>query len=236
MKKIALDAGHGMSNRTQGVYDPGAVNVALKRQEHTIVTGMAHRVKDHLLANGDEVLLLESGYVGARDNAAAAWGAQRYLALHCDASTDPSATGTSVWVNRGASQARKDEAERLGKSVAAAMGIRWRGVSEKDFAVLSGKQPDMLLEMFFISNKSDVAAFDKNVDDVEAAIVAFLKWWRPVQQAPALRYRWILAHADEDTAYAEVARLKAAGKAADSVLTSKASYSQLKAALAALPK
>lgn len=234
--KYALDAGHGMSNRTAGVYDPGASHNG--RQEHTIVTGMAYRVRNRLLEAYQEVLLIESGYVGARDNAAAAWGAQRYLALHCDANDDETATGTSVWVNRGASVARKAEAERLGKAVAAAMGIRWRGVSEKDFAVLSGKQPDMLLELFFISNPNDLKAFDANVLKVENAITAFLLGWGVPAPAPAPApevYYWMLAHVDYDTAKVTSDKLDAAGKAVRLHRTDKSTYSQIDALVESLP-
>lgn len=177
--RYAIDCGHGQNNTGNGRFDPGAVGNGYK--EHDIVTGMGKRVSARLMAAGQSVLLLESGPYWTRDDAADRWGVQRYLSIHCDASTSSSASGTSVWINRSAPQGVVDAAERLGRAVASAIGIGWRGVHRKDFGTLGGAAPDMLLEMFFISNADDVRRFQVTVDKVEAAITDFMLWWGGVK-------------------------------------------------------
>jgi N-acetylmuramoyl-L-alanine amidase len=170
MLRQAIDAGHGMSNRRNGVNDPGAVNGVYF--EHNLNAGLAHMVKDILLTQSDvQVLLIESGLLYARDNRASTWGADQYIAIHFD-SFDHSASGTTCYINRGKGTKSPEYimAQRTGEAVAAAQGIHFRGVKQMDFTVLAGKQPDFLLEVCFMSNDPELSNYLTKKDAVARAI------------------------------------------------------------------
>lgn len=178
-KKIALDVGHGLSNRSPGVYDPGAV--ALGRKENVIVEGMCSRLKADLQALGHQVLLTQ-GALTARDDTALKWGANLLVSIHCNAG---GGTGTEVYIDSRASALGKKVAGYAASSIASAIGRPNRGVKVKDFAVLRANPNDCLIEMFFIDSKADLDAYMKNVDKVELCILnaILLGFGLPAQSA-----------------------------------------------------
>jgi len=172
--RLAIDLGHGQDNRTIGVFDPGACADGLR--EYDLIRDYGYEVADRMRTAGADVLMIDSGYVAARDNRAAAWGATHYLAIHFD-SFGATASGTGVFINRGDPYGVGDEAAMLGQAVADALRLGWRGVREKDFYVLGGRQPDMLLETCFMSNRSDVLLYREHRAAVVDAVVGFLCDW-----------------------------------------------------------
>ena len=166
--KIALDIGHGVGNSKPGVYDPGAVGNGY--QEHVIVRGMAYRLKADLEALGHSVLLT-TGLLTSRDDTAKRWGADLLVSLHCNAHTTTTATGVECWIDTAASARGKSVAAQITARLAASLGLRNRGVKVTNFAVLRANPHDVLVEMFFISNPSDVRKYQANVDGHELAIL-----------------------------------------------------------------
>ena len=166
--KIALDIGHGIGNSKPGVYDPGAVGNGY--QEHVIVRGMAYRLKADLEALGHSVLLT-TGLLTSRDDTAKRWGAELLVSLHCNSHTTASATGVECWIDTSASTRGKAVAASITKRLAASIAIANRGVKVKNFAVLRANPHDVLVEMFFISNATDVRKYQANVNGHELAIL-----------------------------------------------------------------
>ena len=154
-----------MSNRTPGVYDPGAV--ALGRKENVIVEGMCNRLKADLQALGHQVLLTQ-GALTTRDDTALKWGANLLVSIHCNAG---GGTGTEVFIDTRASTIAKKVAGYAASAISSAIGRPNRGVKVKDFAVLRANPNDCLIEMFFIDSKADLDAYMKNVDKVELCIL-----------------------------------------------------------------
>lgn len=191
----ALDAGHGMHNRAYGVFDPGACAADVREVDYNqeIVKNTALILRR---AGVRDILVLSSGHVWERDDRAAHWGATHYLAVHCDASASSAARGTSVWINTGDPHRVRTDAAKLGEAVARALGIPWRGVAEKDFAVLQGRQPDMLLETFFVTSPKDRAAYRLYGDRCHEAIASFMLDWGKVTVSANVRYDapywWVL--------------------------------------------
>jgi len=173
--RFAIDCGHGQDNTKTGVFDPGACGSGLR--EHDLTLELGKKVEVALVTLGHEVLLLDSGRYWARDNIAEKWGANYYLSLHFDGSTNQGASGTSVYVNRGSARVHKEAAKRLGSAVAQTQNISWRGVFEKNFGTLGGLHPDMLLEVCFITNPKDILGYQDRSGSVCDVIVSFLLDW-----------------------------------------------------------
>jgi len=170
----AIDAGHGWHNKKQGVFDPGAVNGIYF--EHNLNAELAHMVDAELQGYEDvRTLLIESGLLYSRDNRAASWNADQYAAIHFD-SFDQTVSGTTVFTNRGkgVGSAEYVMAHRVGRALALAQGIPFRGVRQMDFAVLAGRQPDILIEVCFMSNNAELANYIAKKREVAHAIASAL--------------------------------------------------------------
>lgn len=96
------------------------------------------------------------------------------MEFHCNAAENPKATGVEVLC------APKDNilAGRICKALADSLGIRNRGVKAENsgqhhrlgFVQAGG----MIVELFFISNKSDLAAYDAKKSDAAKAVAAVI--------------------------------------------------------------
>jgi N-acetylmuramoyl-L-alanine amidase len=158
---IILDPGHGLGNRREGKYDPGAVSDGF--EEAAIVMDWANEIMAFLKCAGHKVVRTR---INASD-AAAVWEradiARRYkgqvmLSLHCNAATGQ-ASGTECFY-RGASN--KAKAAAISKAVAETLGIRDRGAktessSQHSRLAVMDFQPCYLLEIGFIDNDGDRA-------------------------------------------------------------------------------
>ena len=122
-----------------------------------------------------QILAISDGHVSQRDDRAAAFRAEWYLGLHCDAFPGDAASGVSVWVNRRTppSHVQRRFAIALCKTVSEVLQIKNRGVREKNFYVLNGRQPDCLLEMFFIPK--DYPAYQKFGHLIAPAIMEIIE-------------------------------------------------------------
>lgn len=166
--KIAIDPGHGMSNRKSGLYDPGAV--AFGVAEADIALAWALTGKWMLTQAGIGVWLTRDDDsdptpVSSRDDRAEAAGCDRFLSIHCN-SAGPEATGTETFY--------RDPADRIWATVVQqgalrALGLRNRGLKTEEqsqhsrLAVFDFDGPACLLELGFIDNPTDRARMqDRN--------------------------------------------------------------------------
>jgi len=171
-KKIVIDAGHGGS-------DPGGVGTGM--QEKNIVIDVAKRFRDLLKADtadtaggGAWVVNLtrtDDTYVGlsARASYANSIGADRFMSIHSNAFSDPSANGTETFAysegGQGAALRNLVQEEMI-----AAWGLRNRGNKTANFAVLrETSMPAVLHELAFITNATDAAKLGSAAERQKAA-------------------------------------------------------------------
>lgn len=99
----------------------------------------------------------------ARVEDANAWGADLFLSLHCNASVDPTASGSEALVfQRGGTS--YEIAEVLLETLTAATGLRNRGVLIRPglYVLRRTSMPAVLLELGFITNPSDAILLRDN--------------------------------------------------------------------------
>lgn len=158
--KIAIDPGHGMSNRLRGVYDPGACSGGAS--EADIVLQWALTLKWVFERNGINCWLTrdddrDQTPVSSRDNCAASEGCTHFISLHCNAG-NVLASGTEVYY-RDVPDSRF--ANRVLNAALKAMrgknrGLKSEGQSQHSkLAVLDFYGPACLLEIGFITNPTD---------------------------------------------------------------------------------
>lgn len=177
MKKIYIDAGHGGK-------DSGAVNG--KRHEADDNLRLALAVKNKLMAYGVSVVMAREGNVyvdlNARCKEANDTNCDYYLSLHRN-SGSPSAHGTEIWVHSQATNNVKNYGKMLNDAVVKSTGMLNRGVKMgtpaakdyKDFGVnRMTKMPSSLIEVGFVTNATDNALFDNNMDKLADALAKVL--------------------------------------------------------------
>lgn len=157
--KVALDAGHGMSSRTAGVFDPGAVNNAFR--EADIALRYVHALDDEAQARGWPTFLTRHDNethapLGQRVKAAKDAGCTVLISLHVNAALTSAATGVETLY-----RASRDLADHIQPRVADVMGLRDRGVKFRDDLAILRFTPSVLVELGFISNQYDLVAMMK---------------------------------------------------------------------------
>jgi|GEM_PF-3154398 len=165
--KICLDIGHGMHNRSHGVFDPGAVGNGTTEyvEAKAIVNGVRPLLEEH----GHEVMVIDGGRLSQRTKRAADWGARLLVSFHLNAHDNPAANGTETWLHTGASATSVRLAQAIQPRMVAALGTRDRGIKrgmpgrpDSNFTILSGPSPAVLLEPCFITNGPDMAVLIAN--------------------------------------------------------------------------
>jgi len=160
--KVAVDPGHGMSNRQPGSYDPGGTHdeAGFRFEEAEIALRYALVLRDALRARGAAAFLTRED---ARDHAplgervanAKLAGARLLVSLHVNTVEDARANGVEV-LYRG--DASRPLAQALLDAIAAAAPLRKRGAKPRDdLAVLRFPGPAALVELGFIGNDADRA-------------------------------------------------------------------------------
>ena len=155
--KIAIDAGHGMSNKRKHVYDPGATHVedGFEFQEADIALLYAHQLKDTLLACGIPSFMTRRS---AEDHApyrervrnAKAAKCTMLISLHLNDFEDDSANGLETLYN---TQKDHELAKKLQTRLSKIAGMRSRGTKHRpELAVLKFTGPSVLIELGFIGN------------------------------------------------------------------------------------
>jgi N-acetylmuramoyl-L-alanine amidase len=158
--KLAIDPGHGMSNRQMGVYDPGGehVEAGFSFHEAEIALRYAIVLREALRARGGDVFLTRED---ARDHAPVAEragnarlaGADAFLSLHVNTVEDDRANGLEILYR---SDASRPLAQALQRALVAASGLRNRGIKlRSDLAVLRFPGPAVVIELGFLGNDGD---------------------------------------------------------------------------------
>lgn len=151
-KTILVDPGHGGK-------DPGAVGN--KMEEKEIVLDIGKRLNDRLKGSLAKVVMTRDSdeFVELPDRVKEGEKAKAdlFISIHVNAFYDSSANGTETYYNSqyvGAES--KALATEIQTELVKAMGTRDRGVKEANFHVIkNSKMPSVLVEVAFISNKSD---------------------------------------------------------------------------------
>jgi N-acetylmuramoyl-L-alanine amidase len=101
--KVAIDPGHGMSNVSSGVFDPGAVKRVgdVTFAEADIVLRYGHTLKKLFEQNGIEVFMTRTSSadpapVSGRARRAATAGCTHFVSLHLNAHQTSQANGVEV--------------------------------------------------------------------------------------------------------------------------------------------
>ena len=160
--KIFIDQGHN----PQGV-NAGAEGFGYREQDITYADGIY--LRDILLEDGrfeartsrnapDEVLGTSNATsLAARVNAANSWGADYFISIHCNASENPAANGSEVYVYREDSVAAA-LARQVLDAIVARVGTKDNGVRVNPalYVLRRTQMPAILVELAYITNAEDV--------------------------------------------------------------------------------
>lgn len=158
--KVAIDPGHGMSNRQKNVYDPGAIHIenGFRFEEATLALRYALALKDEFRARGVAVFMTRDDAedhtpVGNRAPMARKAGCELFISMHLNDFDDDAANGLEVLYGNDGSKAL---ARALCTVLARTTGMKDRGVKARpELAVLRFKGPAVLVELGFIANDAD---------------------------------------------------------------------------------
>jgi N-acetylmuramoyl-L-alanine amidase len=158
--KVCIDPGHGMSNRSKNVYDPGAIHMenGFEFQEAAIALRYGLALKDVFRARGVEVFMTRDDKtdhtpVGARAGMAQAAQCQVFVSLHLNDFDDDSANGLQV-LYRDADD--KALAQKLQDALVSTTQMKDRKITQRtDLAVLKFAGTAVLIELGFIANTAD---------------------------------------------------------------------------------
>lgn len=160
--KIFIDQGHNPS----GV-NAGAEGFGYREQDINYQVGIY--LRDILQADGrfeartsrnmpDEALGTSNATsLAARVNAANSWPANYFISIHCNASENPAANGSEVYVYQAGSAAAR-LAQNVLESIVASVGTRDNGVRVNPslYVLRRTAMPAILVELAYITNEQDV--------------------------------------------------------------------------------
>lgn len=180
-RHIAIDAGHGGT-------DPGASGNKLV--EKVITLEVAKKVEQSLKKKGIDVFMTRTDdtYVGLdeRVNRAVNAKVDTLVSIHTNSFTSSTANGTETYYSTASLRTRVDDSKQLATFIQnrlyKALGTTNRGVKTANFVVIKTPFPSALVELAFISNKSDAAKLgsqayqQKAADAIAAGIVDYYEW------------------------------------------------------------
>ena len=142
--KIFIDAGHGGPN-------PGAVgngvieqdvNLSVATQLADDLRAMGYDVREYRTTPDENVISPVAADLRKRAAEANDWGADYFISIHTNSSTNPAANGIETYVYRLHSTA--------------ALGIKDNGVRQANFSVLRNtNMPAVLVELGYLSNPTE---------------------------------------------------------------------------------
>lgn len=160
--KIYIDQGHN----PEGV-NAGAEGFGYREQDITYAVGIY--LRDILLEDGrfevrnsrntpeESLGTSNATSLAARVRGANEWGADYFLSIHCNASENPAANGSEVYVYRQGSVAA-DLAQQVLKAIVARLGTKNNGVRVNPslYVLRRTQMPAILVELAYITNENDV--------------------------------------------------------------------------------
>ena len=160
--KICINAGHCIG------FDSGAVGNFL--QEANVTKEIATIIYDDLKAVGYEVLFVQENELYDIVDISNRWGADLFVSIHCNASTNKSAKGTETFAYSPNSNGDK-LAQCIQSQIINSLSTVDRGVKYAGYYVLKYTNcPAVLVETAFISNVSDEVILNSRNFDFAHAI------------------------------------------------------------------
>ncbi len=166
--KIFIDQGHnpqgvnggaeGFGQREQDInYAVGTRLAELLRQDGRFAVRLSRNSPTDSLGTSNATSL------AARVDAANEWGADYFISIHANASTNPAANGTEVYIYRTGSVA-EELAKDVLEGIVERMGTKDNGVRVNPalYVLRRTTMPAILVELGYITNAVDVA---KMVED-----------------------------------------------------------------------
>ena len=168
--KVYIDQGHNPQNPNAGAEGNGL-------QEQNITYQVGQELAALLRANGNfEVRLSRptptsalgtsnTTSLRARTADANAWGADIFISIHTNASSDPDATGVEAFAYSEPSPAFT-LGEDIVEGISESTGLRNRGMKVRPglYVLRKTAMPAVLVELGFISNPRDAALMDSRPD------------------------------------------------------------------------
>ena len=168
--KIYIDQGHNPQNPNAGAegnglqeqtvtYEVGQALATLLRQNPDFEVRLSRPTPSTLLGTSNSTSL------AARVNDANSWGADYFISIHTNASSNPDASGTEAFA-----YSRPSRAFSLGEDIAAGIsettGLRNRGMKVRPglYVLRRTNMPAVLIELGFITNPSDAALMNDRPD------------------------------------------------------------------------
>ncbi len=188
---VCLDPGHGMSNRTAGVYDPGAVYNSFREADY--VLGFAQELGLLLKNKTYEVVLTRSSEhedcpLYSRGNNALESNSNIFISLHVNAAPGSSASGPRTFYStehdRELAIYIQGELVRKLEQIFGNIypsSLETRVIREPDFVVLRTTQqiPSVLVELGFVTNSFDRQyLLTKRSELEEALLTAINKYFK----------------------------------------------------------
>lgn len=178
---IAIDAGHGGS-------DPGSIGNGLKESHVTLQ--VAKKVEKALEKRNVKVFMTRKNdtYVGLQErvNLASKAKVDTFVSIHTNSFSSSSANGTETYYSLARASTKVSDSKQLATFIQnrlyKALGTTNRGVKTANFAVLRTTFPSTLVELAFISNKSDAAKLGSEeyqqiaADAIADGIMDYYKW------------------------------------------------------------
>lgn len=174
--KIFIDQGHNPKNPNSGAVGNGFQEADLMYRIGIILRDMLNKNAEYEAITSrnspDEILgTSNSSSLASRTNAANEWGADYFISLHANASTNTSATGSEAFVFSKNGRA-EPLAESILKWLQYIVGTKSRGVFARPglYVLRKTQMPATLLELGFITNEQEARNMYENPGDYALGI------------------------------------------------------------------
>ena len=160
--KVYIDQGHNPRDYNTGAegngyfeqditYEIGRLLYNYLEANPDFTPRLSRPTPDTVLGTSNATSVIE------RVNQANAWGADIFISLHTNASTNPQANGAEALIYDVSANEAYELAEDILTELTAVTGLRNRGIVERPglYVLRRTQMPAVLVEMGFISNPSD---------------------------------------------------------------------------------